>query len=182
MSEDHDRELVKATLAGDSEAFERLVTKHERALFNAAYRITGNREDAMDATQTALVKAYDRLGTFNPAYRFFSWIFRIVVNESLNIVNRRNRYTEHDPDLEISSKERNPEEAMALSQLGRQVHRAVQELTGDLRAVLVLRHFHGMTYREMGEVIGIPEKTVKSRLFSARRRLREVLLEWGLLP
>ena len=102
MSEEKDRELVNATLAGDSEAFEALIAKHERPLFNAAYRITGNREDAMDATQTALVKAYDRLGTFDPAYRFFSWIFRIVVNESLNVVNLRNRYTEHSPDFDLS--------------------------------------------------------------------------------
>ena len=101
MLEGSDSGLVDATLKGDSRAFEALVVKHEKTLFNAAYRITGNRDDAMDATQSAFVKAYEKLHTFDPSYRFFSWIFRIVVNESFNILNRRRRHTDDDPATEL---------------------------------------------------------------------------------
>ena len=83
--------LVEACLSGDTSAFGRLVDTYERPLYNAALRITNSRDDAMDATQSAFVKAYEKLHTFNSSYRFFSWIYRIAVNEALNIVQRKGR-------------------------------------------------------------------------------------------
>ncbi len=181
MLEGSDSGLVDATLKGDSRAFEALVVKHEKTLFNAAYRITGNRDDAMDATQSAFVKAYEKLHTFDPSYRFFSWIFRIVVNESFNILNRRRRHTDDDPAGESHSGSDDPEQSYGAAEQGRHLHSGLQQLKPDLRAVLVLRHFHGLSYREMSDVIGIPEKTVKSRLFTARRNLRSILLVGGVV-
>ena len=83
MARDDDAMLVEACLHGDRHAFDKLVDRYEGPLFSAAYRITGSVEDAMDATQNAFVNAYEKLHTFDPTYRFFSWIYRIAVNEAI---------------------------------------------------------------------------------------------------
>ncbi|MGB5890005.1 MAG: sigma-70 family RNA polymerase sigma factor, partial [Thermoanaerobaculia bacterium] len=87
-----DSELVQAVLEGNSEAFDELAERYGGKLYNAALRVTGNPEDALDATQNALLKAYDNLASFDPSYRFFSWIYRIQMNEALNLVHKRRRY------------------------------------------------------------------------------------------
>ena len=86
-----DSSLVIDTLNGDREAFGRLVEKYERRIFNLALRICGDYEDAMDVTQTVFVKAFNRLGSFDPSRKFFSWLYRMGVNESLNQVKRQSR-------------------------------------------------------------------------------------------
>ena len=87
--QDEDAALVRQTLAGDSDAFGVLVTRYQRVLYTVAFRMLGNAEDARDVTQDAFVKAYQRLSTFDPSYRFFSWMYRILVNECLNTVRSR---------------------------------------------------------------------------------------------
>ncbi len=96
MTDERDVMLVTACLRGDRESFDEIVERYEGPLYNAAYRITGSVEDAMDATQTAFVNAFEKLHTFDPKYRFFSWIYRIVVNLSLNMVDRRRDESELD--------------------------------------------------------------------------------------
>ena len=86
---DPDEALVARCLRGEVEAFEPLVVRYQRVLYNAAYRLLGDREDARDVAQIALVKAYEKLASFDSRYRFFSWIYRIVVNEALNTRSRR---------------------------------------------------------------------------------------------
>ena len=175
MTDDPDVALVHACRSGDSGAFGQLVGKYEAKLFNVAYRITGCREDALDATQTAFVKAYEKLDTFDPSYRFFSWIYRIAMNEALNLVRRRTPDTGTETAIIASS--RSPEDAFADGETEQRVQEALMALKPDHRAVVVLKHFQGLSYREMSEVIGIPEKTVKSRLFTARQRLKGILVE-----
>jgi RNA polymerase sigma-70 factor (ECF subfamily) len=174
-----DNELVAMTLGGDVDAFGILVERHQRTLFNAAYRITGNREDALEATQTAFLKVYDRLRTFDARHRFFSWIFRIVVNESIDIARQRRRFVDESSENGEVPAAGDPEADYSAVQASAQVHRALAKLPPDLRVVLVLRHFQELSYSEMATVIGIPEKTVRSRLFSARRELRELLAAEG---
>lgn len=179
MKTDRDEMIVEACLAGDRKAFEVLVDRYEKKLFNAAYRIVGDVEDAMDATQSAFVKAYEKLDTFNPSYRFFPWMYRILINESLNIVNYRRRFQEIDSKIEV--KGRNPEERSSDRELNRHLQAAMMDLKPDQRVVVALRHYQGFTYREIGEVLRLPEKTVKSRLFTARRQLREILQRKGIV-
>lgn len=171
---------VAACLAGDQSAFEVLVERYTRPLYNAAYRITGCREDAEDVTQTAFVKAYEKLHSYDPAYRFFSWIYRITVNEALNTAHRRRREAV-EPDIDTPAPGETPEDFAALAEANNHLQRALLHLQPDHRAVVVLRHFGGLSYPEMAVVLGIPAKTVKSRLFEARTRLREVLVERGVI-
>jgi RNA polymerase sigma-70 factor (ECF subfamily) len=169
---DEDADLVARCLQGDVEAFDPLVRRYQRALFNAAWRMLGNPEDARDVVQGAFVKAWEKLPTFDPRYRFFSWIYRIVVNESLNERSRRpptgplavDVPAPGGPEEELRARERNDCLQSALSGLAE----------GD-RQVIVLRHFAELTYAEIGESLGLAEKTVKSRLHEARQRLGRAL-------
>jgi len=180
MARDNDAMLVEACLRGDRNAFDELVDRYEGPLFSVAYRITGSVEDAMDATQNAFVNAYEKLHTFDPSYRFFSWIYRIAVNQSLNLVGRRRDQTTFDEDA--PAVEPNPSEVFETTEIRGHLKRALLELQPHYRTVIVLKHLEGFSYREIGELLEIPEKTVKSRLFTARQRLRVILTERGLTP
>jgi len=180
MTSERDAMLVAACLAGDRSAFDELVDRYQGPLFNAAYRITGSVDDAMDATQTAFVKAFEKLRTFDPRYRFFSWIYRIVVNQSLNIVDRRRDESALEPELAAHGG--SPEIAADDHDRARMLERALLELSPEHRAVVVLKHLDGFSYQEIGDMLGVPEKTVKSRLFDARKRLRRILEKRGVTP
>lgn len=180
MTSERDAMLVAACLAGDRSAFDELVDRYQGPLFNAAYRITGSVDDAMDATQTAFVRAFEKLHTFDPRYRFFSWIYRIVVNQSLNIVDRRRDESALEPELAANGG--SPETAAHDRDRARSLERALLDLSPEHRAVVVLKHLDGFSYQEIGEMLGVPEKTVKSRLFDARRRLRRILEKRGVAP
>ena len=180
MARDDDAMLVEACLRGDRNAFDKLVDRYEGPLFSAAYRITGSVEDAMDATQNAFINAYEKLHTFDPTYRFFSWIYRIAVNQSLNLVGRRRDQTTFDE--EAPAVEPNPAEVFESSEIRGNLKRAMLALEPHYRTVIVLKHLEGFSYREIGELLEIPEKTVKSRLFTARRNLRVILTERGFAP
>jgi RNA polymerase sigma-70 factor (ECF subfamily) len=171
--------FVEACLAGERKAFEVLVDRYEKKLYNAAYRVLNDSEDAIEATQSAFVKAYERLGTFDTSQRFFPWMYRILVNESLNIVNRRKRFEELDSTIPVPG--RNPEEKYGDQEIARHLQAAVRELPPDYRVVIALRHYQGFSYEEIGEILGVPEKTVKSRLFTARQRLRGILESKGII-
>ena len=170
-----DAELVRQTLQGDTGAFESLIQRHQRPLFTVAYRMLGNREDAADAVQSALVKAYEHLARFDARHKFFSWMYRIVINECLNM--RRSRRPE-DALSPVLAAAGTPFDQAAAGQRAAQVERALLGLSDESRAVIVLRHFGDLSYDEIAEAVGVPAKTVKSRLYEARQKLGEQLLGW----
>jgi RNA polymerase sigma-70 factor (ECF subfamily) len=170
---DPDAELVARCLGGEVDAFEPLVLRDQRVLYNVAWRLLGDREEARDVVQGAFVKAWQKLGTFDPRHRFFSWIYRIVVNESLNARSRRPPHqTLEGSELPGTG---GPEEALRSRERTDCLQKALLRLAGDDREVIVLRHFAELSYAEIGETLGIEEKTVKSRLHEARQRLGRVL-------
>jgi RNA polymerase sigma-70 factor, ECF subfamily len=166
-AEPEDVAWVARCLRGDSQAFEWLVLKHQRVLFTVALRLLGDYEDARDATQNAFIRAFRGLDTFDPSRRFFSWIYRIAVNECLNL--RRSRRS-HEP-LESSMEAERGGDPVEARESSDRVRAALLTLTPEQREVVVLRYYGDLSYEEMSEAIGVPEKTVKSRLFSARQKL-----------
>ena len=162
---------VARCLNGDPTAFETLVRRYQQVLFAVALRLTGNAEDARDVTQNAFVRAYLKLDTYDPSRKFFSWLYRIAVNEGLNA--RRDR-RQHEP-LEETFEAKAGRDPVERGETSGQVQAALMALTREYREVIVMRYFGELSYDEIAEVIGIPEKTVKSRLFSARQRLGEIL-------
>lgn len=180
MSEDgNDAELVRRCLQGDAEAFRPLVEKYQGVLFNVAFRMVHDREDARDLAQGAFVKAYEKLGTYDPAYQFFSWIYRILVNDTLNFLKRSRPGRPVDDALEAAAPG-GPLQDLEAREARRWVREALMALPVDYREVVVLRHFADLSYGEMAVALAIPEKTVKSRLYSARRRLAGALSETGI--
>jgi len=154
-----------------------LVARYEKPIFNTAYRMVRNADDAADITQNAFIKAFEKIDTFNPSYKFFNWLYRIAVNETLNLINRRKRRREfeYDPPARIPS----PEDDLELTEMGRYLQDALDAMAYDQRIVIVLKHLLLLPYREIANILDIPEKTVKSRLFSARHVLRTELLKQG---
>jgi len=166
-------------MRGDRQALAELVRDYERPIFNAAYRILGNPDDAADVTQTVFMRAFERLDQYNPEYKFFSWIYRIAVNEAINQRSRsKNLQTFEDEDIPDSA---NPEDAVDADSLSKIIQAGLMELQEDYRVVVVLRHFSDMSYRDISDVLRIPEKTVKSRLYSARQLMKTQLMEQGVI-
>ncbi len=143
-------------------------------LFSVAHRMLGNYEDALDATQNVFVRAYEGLDTYDPERRFFSWIYRIAVNECLN-VRRARRLVEPLPADLQGPKSGGPQEAVEAVERSASIDTALGKLSEEHRLVVVLRHFAELSYGEISDAIGVPEKTVKSRLFEARQRLGDLL-------
>ena len=173
-ADEQDRALVRRYLEGQRDAAGALVDRYQKRLFNVALRMVGNEQDAEDVTQTVFLNAFDKLRTYDPRYRFFSWIYRMTVNASLNMIKRRKPTV----TLEDAAQLQAPGAAAdGAAEAEDRVGKALLSLKPDDRAVVVLCHFVSFSYQEIADVLGIPVKTVKSRLFTARERLRLALDE-----
>jgi RNA polymerase sigma-70 factor (ECF subfamily) len=172
-ADEQDRALVKRCLEGQRDAIGALVDRYQKRLFNVALRMLGNYQDAEDVTQTVFLNAYLKLRSYDPRYRFFSWIYRMTVNESLNMLKRRKPTVTLEDVLVEPARGAAPERAETEDR----VEKALMSLKPDDRAVVVLSHFVSFSYLEIAEVLEIPVKTVKSRLYTARERLRLALGE-----
>ena len=177
MIKSRDQSLVDRCLSGDRQALETLVRDYQKPLYNAAYRILGNPEDAADATQAAFLKAIENLDRYDPNYKLFSWMYRIAVNEALNQLKRKKNQQPLD-DRAVDDNP-GPDAEFEAGNLSREIQDGLMALTDPYRTVIVLRHFADFSYRQISDVLEIPEKTVKSRLYSARQLMKERLLAHG---
>jgi RNA polymerase sigma-70 factor (ECF subfamily) len=177
MSKPDDTKLIERCIEGDRQAFESLLVQYEKPVFNAAYRMLNNRDDASDVTQTVFLKVYENFDHFDPSRRFFSWVYRITLNESINWLNKQNRL---EPlQHETADDGKSPEQEVESAELSAEIQAALMTIKTDYRAVVILKHFLGCSYMEISEVLEIPEKTVKSRLYSARQMLKDTLAKPG---
>ncbi len=172
-SNSRDHALIERCQSGERQALEEFVGLYERPVYNAAYRILGDPDDAADATQVVFMKAFEHLGQYNPKYKLFSWIYRIAVNESINQLKRGKKQQPLD-DTEVAVNN-SPEASLAAGDLSREIQIGLMCLKEDYRTVIVLRHFSECSYAQISEILQIPEKTVKSRLYSARQLMKETL-------
>ncbi len=176
-ADEQDRALVRQCLDGNRRAATELVDRYQRRLFTVAYRMLGNVQDAEDVVQSVFGNAFVALATYDPRYRFFSWIYRMTVNESLNAIKRQRPMVSLEGTSDLAAPA--APDADAALEAERRVDRALRGLKPDDRAIVVLKHFVALSYDEIAELLEVPVKTVKSRLFTARERLRLVLLAQG---
>ena len=150
-----------------------MLVRYEKPVFNAAFRMLNNSEDAKDVTQTVFLRAYENLAHFDPTFRFFSWIYRIALNESISCVNKRNRTEElaREPIAETEG----PDVAADSEQRSKRIQTALMSIKTEYRTVIVLKHFLDCNYVEISQILEIPEKKVKSRLYSGRQMLKIAL-------
>ena len=151
-----------------------LVSQYQRPVFNAAYRILGNTDDAADTTQTVFLKVFEHISDYDSKFKFFSWVYRIAINESLNQVKKRHKQEPLDDSQ--ATPWQGPAEELESKRLCDRVQGALMLLNQDYRTVVVLKHISGCSYLQISEILQIPEKTVKSRLYSARQLLKKSLL------
>jgi RNA polymerase sigma-70 factor (ECF subfamily) len=174
-TDEQDRVLVRRCLENHGDAAGALVDRYQRRLFNVALRMLGNAQDAEDVTQTVFLNAFHGLRRYDPKYKFFSWVYRMTVNESLNALKRRKPTVTLGDDVDLAAP---GAAADGAAEAEDRVGKALMGLKPDDRAVVVLKHFMSFSYQEIADVLEIPVQTVKSRLFTARDRLR-VLLNGG---
>lgn len=173
MGNNRDRALIIRCKRGDRKALGELIKNYERPIYNAAFRILGNPDDAADVTQIVFLRAFERLDQYNPEYKFFSWIYRIAINESINQKNRtRNLQSFNDEEMAVQD---DPETELDADRVSDIIQASLMELQEDYRVVVVLRHFSDLSYRDISGILQIPEKTVKSRLYSARQLMKTEL-------
>ena len=173
-TDEQDRAFVRGYLEGKRDSAGGLIDRYQQRLFNVALRMLGNVQDAEDVTQTVFCNVFHKLRTYDPRFKFFSWIYRMTVNESLNLLKRRKPTVGLEDDLGLPAP---GAAADGAAEAEDRVSRALASLKPDDRAVVVLKHFVSFSYEEIAEVLGIPVQTVKSRLFTARERLRLALGE-----
>ncbi len=181
--EDPDAELVARWQAGDALAFERLVRNHERSVFRLLYRMLGSREEAEDASQEAFLSLHRHGHRFRREARFSTFLYRVAANAALNRRRSLGRARNRERELSLRQAQgahlptapRNPEDATHGSEIQGQVQAALLELPEELRAAVVLYDIEGQSYKEIAEILEIPEGTVKSRIHRARHGLRERL-------
>jgi len=181
-----DMALVERVRGGDLKAFDELVRKYDRQVFRIAQHITQNREDAEDVVQDAFLKAYEKLDQFQGNAKFYTWLVRIAVNESLMRLRKRRRGKMVSIDEDIETEEGSvprdladwapdPERNYSQSELAEILRKTIQGLPQGFRIVFVLRDVEGLSTEETAETLGLSIPAVKSRLLRARLQLRERL-------
>jgi RNA polymerase sigma-70 factor (ECF subfamily) len=184
-----DKELVARALEGDESAYGELLERFRRPVFSLIYRMIGDREQAEDLAQESFVKAFNNLDSYNPSYRFSSWLFKIANNHAIDHLRRARLSTvsihgsPHAVDAEraeetrivLESRDESPEQEMLALELGGEIEQAIARLRAEYRTAVILRHIENRPYEEIAEIMDVPIGTVKTFLHRARAELREML-------
>ncbi len=175
-----DQELVNLALKGDQRAFEKLVEKYKKRVYYLAYRMTRNHDSADELAQESFVRAYQALGSFKAGYNFYTWIYRICVNLTINFLKRERHNISTD---QLNDADLLPQAGATLDQLERMIaseqagliKKALDDLPAEQKAAFILKTYDNMSYEQMSDVMQCSIGTVMSRLFRARQKLRNVL-------
>ncbi|MBX3250652.1 MAG: sigma-70 family RNA polymerase sigma factor [Myxococcales bacterium] len=186
---ERDRELVRRVQRGDEGAFRELFDRYHRRAFSVAFGVVRNQQDALDILQDAFVKVHKHIDNFQGTSSFYTWLYRIVMNLSIDHVRRqkKGRDVDYDDQVRRSDEEigdgsilpsllgQNPRRSILRRELAEAIDRALEELPDYHRAVLLLREVDGLSYEEMAKILEVPKGTIMSRLFHARRKMQEAL-------
>lgn len=185
-----DRELVSLAQRGDTEAFGQLVDRYQQKIYNLTYHMTSNREQAEDLTQEAFLRAYKALKRFRGQSSFYTWLYRIAVNLTLNHLKKRKKRLEHslddldmgierDPALLEMSAKASPRQGTYLTELQEKLNRALMGLSEKHRTVVVMHDIEGVPHDEIAATVGCSSGTIRSRLYYARQQLQAELSEYA---
>ena len=181
--------LVRRAQREDTAAFDELVRRYQERIYATVYHMTSNHEDANDLTQESFIKAYRALKSFKGDSSFYTWVYRIAVNKTINFLKqRKNRVqmslndldfnAEHDPDLVALISHNTPRRDLGLAELQEKLNAAMQKLSEHHRMAVVLHDIQGMSHEEVGAIMDCNVGTVRSRLFYARQQLQAYLADY----
>jgi RNA polymerase sigma-70 factor (ECF subfamily) len=166
-----DRDLVAKARRGDVEAFNLLISRWDKRVYNYVLRLVQNREDALDTAQEVFLKAYQSLGKLEDSSRFGPWLFRIAHNEAFSLLRKRRPESELTDEM----RPRPPSLRLLPVEVSLAVERALERLSEDQREAVVLKVYQGFKFEEMAEILACPVSTVKSRLYAALDLLKDTL-------
>lgn len=180
-----EKKLIIESQKGDMESFEALIGAYQKGAYNIAYRMLGDVEDAKDASQEAIIKIYRSIGGFRMQSSFKTWFFRVVTNTCLDYRRKRSRHkvlyidNPHESDegsfrRQMEDPSEGPEETLLRSEQSRALQSMIMEMPEKYRTALVLRDIRGFSYAEIGEMLDLPDGTVKSRISRARLVLKNI--------
>ena len=189
QAEADESELVLRTKEGDLEAYDKLVRRFQERIYATIYHMTANHEDANDLAQETFIKAFQAIKSFKGDSSFFTWLYRIAVNKSINFLKQRRSKNilslndldlnaEHDPDLVALVSDKTPRRDANLAELQEKLNAAMQRLSETHRLVVTLHDVQGLAHEEIGKIMGCSSGTVRSRLFYARQQLQAYLSEY----
>ncbi len=185
-----DRELVDRIQDGDEAAFKELFDRYHRRAFAVAFGVVKNRQDALDIVQDAFIKVHRHIGNFQGSSSFYTWLYRIVMNLSIDHVRRNKKGKDLDYDDKVGRDDGtvagdgtllptilngNPGKTVLRKELSEAIQAALEELPEYHRAVILLREVEGLSYEEMAKVLEVPKGTIMSRLFHARKKMQASL-------
>src|SRR5208283_3203290 len=181
--------LVRKARLGELEAYDELVRRYQERIYATIYHMTSNHEDANDLAQESFIKAFQALKTFKGGSSFYTWLYRIAVNKTINFLKQRKNRThmslnnldfnaEHDPDLVALISEQTPRRAAGLTELQEKLNEALMKLSESHRLVVVMHDVQGLSHEEIAEAMDCNVGTVRSRLFYARQQLQGFLADY----
>jgi len=181
--------LVRRAQRGDLAAYDELVRRYQERIYATIYHMTSNHEDANDLAQEAFIKAHLAIKSFKGGSSFYTWVYRIAVNKTINFLKqRKNRSAmslndldfnaENDPDLVALISEKTPRRDAALAELQKKLNEAMQKLSDQHRLVVTLHDVQGLAHEEIAEIMECNVGTVRSRLFYARQQLQGYLMDY----
>jgi RNA polymerase sigma-70 factor (ECF subfamily) len=182
-------ELVRRARNGDLRAYDELVKRYQERIYATIYHMTSNHEDANDLAQDSFIKAFQALKSFKGGSTFYTWLYRIAVNKTINFLKQRKNRThmslndldfnaEHDPDLMALISDNTPRRAVGLTELQEKLNAALLKLSEPHRLVVVLHDVQGQSHEEIAKVMDCNIGTVRSRLFYARQQLQSYLTDY----
>ncbi|NLT12937.1 MAG: sigma-70 family RNA polymerase sigma factor [Clostridiales bacterium] len=181
--------VIERVRNGESDAFEALVLENQKKVYNLAFKMTGNENDALDISQEAFIKAFTGLKNFRGESRFSVWLYRLTYNLSIDLIrkNQRNQFTSLTyiddsgdySDYEIPDLSGEPENEIERKELREAISKGIDELPEKHREILIMREITGMSYDDIAKTLGLSEGTVKSRLSRARQGLVFILNKYG---
>ncbi len=181
--------LVQRAQRGDIAAYDDLVRRYQERIYATVYHMTANHEDASDLAQETFIKGYQALKTFKGDSSFYTWVYRIAVNKTINFLKQRKNRTflnlndldfnaEHDPDLVALISDKTPRRDVSLSELQEKLNAAMLKLSPVHRLVVTLHDVQGLSHEEIGKIMDCNIGTVRSRLFYARQQLQAHLSDY----
>src|SRR2546427_4238825 len=184
-----DLQLVQQAQKGDFGAYDELIRRYQERIYATVYHMTSNHEDANDLTQETFIKGFQALKSFKGDSSFYTWVYRIAVNKTINFLKQRKNRThlslndldfnaENDPDLVALVSDRTPRRDIALSELQQKLNKAMLKLSEPHRLVVTLHDVQGLSHEEIGNIMDCNIGTVRSRLFYARQQLQAHLSDY----
>jgi len=182
-------ELVMRARRGELEAYDELVRRYQERIYATVYHMTSNHEDANDLAQEAFIKAFHALRSFKGGSSFYTWVYRIAVNKTINFLKQRKNKAqmslndmdlnaEHDPDLVALISDKTPRREVGLAELQEKLNEALQKLSEPHRLVVTLHDVQGLSHEEIAQIMECNIGTVRSRLFYARQQLQAYLSDY----